>query len=190
MRKEVIVLLILFMFLSNITVFAITEQAIPVGTALRVTLVNQEPDPVEPGSVFDVRFKIENIGSSNAEDVLVDLIQGESLSKSEVVSTASDIIGVPKSTFDEISICIRAPDADNTIFYTNSRESGNILYENLPYIYVNYTTSTEPNEPNNSEIPSYSIIILMSSIAISTIFISRKLKKIFPINISKAAPEK
>jgi len=39
------------------------------------------------------------------------------------------------------------------------------------------TTSTEPNEPNNSEIPSYSIIILMSSIAISTIFISRKLKK-------------
>jgi len=79
--------------------------------------------------------------------------------------------------YDEISICIRAPDADNTIFYTNSRESGNILYENLPYIYVNYTTSTEPNEPNNSEIPSYSIIILMSSIAISTIFISRKLKK-------------
>lgn len=41
---------------------------------LRVTLVNQEPDPVEPGNIVDVRFKIENLGGGTADDVAFEVV--------------------------------------------------------------------------------------------------------------------
>jgi len=44
------------------------------GVYIDVTMVNQEPDPVEPGSYFDVRFKVENKGQENAEDVQLEII--------------------------------------------------------------------------------------------------------------------
>lgn len=44
------------------------------GIALKVTLVNQEPDPVEPGRIVELKFKVENIGSRNAEDVTVEIL--------------------------------------------------------------------------------------------------------------------
>ncbi|MBS3126045.1 COG1361 S-layer family protein [Candidatus Woesearchaeota archaeon] len=42
---------------------------------IRVTLVNQEPDPVSPGDRADLRFKFENRGSENAKDVTVEFIE-------------------------------------------------------------------------------------------------------------------
>jgi hypothetical protein len=48
-------------------------SALPVYDSLRVTLINQEPDPVEPGKYVDVRFRIENIGSEAAEEVVFEL---------------------------------------------------------------------------------------------------------------------
>jgi len=42
---------------------------------IRVTLVNQEPDPVGPGSRVDLRFKFENKGSENAKDVTVEFVE-------------------------------------------------------------------------------------------------------------------
>lgn len=59
---------------SPVAAAAVREQPIPSGKAIQITLVNQEPDPVEPGSVFDVRFKVENSGSTNAEGVLVEIL--------------------------------------------------------------------------------------------------------------------
>src|SRR3989344_3142313 len=49
-------------------------SALPLYDSLRVTLVNQEPDPVEPGKYIDVRFRIENIGSEAAEEVVFELV--------------------------------------------------------------------------------------------------------------------
>ncbi len=40
---------------------------------IQVTLINQEPDPVAPGNIVDLRFRIENIGSEPAENVQVKL---------------------------------------------------------------------------------------------------------------------
>ncbi len=37
-------------------------------------LVNQLPDPAEPGSYVEVRWKVENFGSKNAENVIVELL--------------------------------------------------------------------------------------------------------------------
>ncbi len=42
--------------------------------ALESYFVNQDPDPAEPGSYVDVKWKIENIGSKNAENVFVEIL--------------------------------------------------------------------------------------------------------------------
>src|SRR3989338_4611362 len=41
---------------------------------LNVTLLSQEPDPVEPGEVVEIRFNVQNFGSKNAEDAQLDIL--------------------------------------------------------------------------------------------------------------------
>jgi hypothetical protein len=47
---------------------------VPEWIKMDVTMVNQIPDPVEPGQYVELRFKFENRGSENAEDIVVELI--------------------------------------------------------------------------------------------------------------------
>ncbi|MBI2139213.1 hypothetical protein HYU13_06495 [Candidatus Woesearchaeota archaeon] len=42
--------------------------------SIKVTMVNQEPDPAEAGEIVLVRLKVENVGRENAEDVQVELL--------------------------------------------------------------------------------------------------------------------
>ncbi len=42
--------------------------------SINITMVNQEPDPAEAGRYVTVRFKIENSGRENAEDVTLELL--------------------------------------------------------------------------------------------------------------------
>jgi len=75
MKKNVLIVL-LIIGLSSCMVYAANATKLPIEDwyNLRITLVNQEPDPVEPGKYVDVRFKIENRGSKNAEDVILELL--------------------------------------------------------------------------------------------------------------------
>lgn len=74
--KKQIFLPIMFILLAGLaTAATIRENPIPEGTSVRITIVNQEPDPVEPGSVVDVRFKIENLGSKRADNVTLEVMQ-------------------------------------------------------------------------------------------------------------------
>lgn len=41
---------------------------------VRVTLVNQDPDPVQQGNVVEVKFRIENLGSETLNDVGVEIM--------------------------------------------------------------------------------------------------------------------
>ncbi|MFT4304255.1 MAG: COG1361 S-layer family protein [Candidatus Woesearchaeota archaeon] len=41
------------------------------GRNIQVTMLNQEPDPVEPGKYVRVRFKIENYGTSSTDPIVV-----------------------------------------------------------------------------------------------------------------------
>jgi hypothetical protein len=43
-------------------------------TEFEVTLLNQDPDPVEQGEVVEARFKIENIGGESLSDVEVEIL--------------------------------------------------------------------------------------------------------------------
>src|SRR3989344_3612728 len=39
------------------------------GATLTVTFLSQDPDPVEPGSYVDLRWKVENLGTQELQDV-------------------------------------------------------------------------------------------------------------------------
>jgi len=41
---------------------------------LKVTLISQEPDPVEPGDIVDLRFKIENKGGGGTEEIIFEIM--------------------------------------------------------------------------------------------------------------------
>jgi hypothetical protein len=71
MKREIIAIVALFVILF----------AIPMASAsfaqnfdIKVTMVNQEPDPVNPDSYVDVRFKIENLGTGEAQDVKFEIV--------------------------------------------------------------------------------------------------------------------
>ncbi len=42
---------------------------------LKITLLNQDPSPARAGDVVDVRFRVENTGTGNAQDVEVEFLQ-------------------------------------------------------------------------------------------------------------------
>jgi len=66
------VLIVLFAFYVNAT-HQTTQR--PAGIQdIAVNLINQEPDPAEPGKYVDVRFKFDNNGTGEARDVDVEVL--------------------------------------------------------------------------------------------------------------------
>jgi len=74
-RRYLIIISILMILLAiNVNAAAQTTQR-PSGIyAIAVTLINQEPDPAEPGKYVDVRFKFDNNGTEEARDISVELL--------------------------------------------------------------------------------------------------------------------
>lgn len=73
MKKRLIILLIICL----ITSFALASGQFTGtldGGNLRVSMLNQQPDPVEPGKYVDVRFKVENLGDERVEDVILEFV--------------------------------------------------------------------------------------------------------------------
>lgn len=68
-NKSTIIGIIMLVVLAN-GVFGAYMDAVD----LRVSLISQDPDPAEPGKYVDVRWKVVNYGSKNAEDVIFELL--------------------------------------------------------------------------------------------------------------------
>ncbi len=66
-RIFIIVLLVL-------SLVAVHAQSYDSAGALDISMVNQDPDPVEPGHYVDVRWKVENLGTKALENVEVELM--------------------------------------------------------------------------------------------------------------------
>jgi hypothetical protein len=62
------------MILCFIAVGFVSAESIASSSNLKVTLINQEPDPVTPGSIVDVKLRVENMGSGVAENVIIEFI--------------------------------------------------------------------------------------------------------------------
>ena len=65
-------------YLIPILVLALCQIAYAINTVegsnIQITLISQEPDPVNPGEVIDLRFKVENLGASPTEDLVFEII--------------------------------------------------------------------------------------------------------------------
>lgn len=74
MRKKSISIILITIFALCSAAFAVTTAYVPRIAQLDFTMISQDPDPVEPGNIVDLRWKIENIGGGAAEDVQVELV--------------------------------------------------------------------------------------------------------------------
>ncbi|MBN2458549.1 COG1361 S-layer family protein [Candidatus Woesearchaeota archaeon] len=73
MRFIKLMLLVVFsVVLCNAAVGAASDYAMT--DALKVSIVNQDPDPVEPGKYVDVRLKVENFGTDAASGVELEFL--------------------------------------------------------------------------------------------------------------------
>jgi len=73
-KTQKIILSLVGVMLVLITVMA-AQAAIKSGGKLDVSLVSQEPDPVDPGEIIDVRFRIENTGFSELEEITFEIVE-------------------------------------------------------------------------------------------------------------------
>ncbi|MBI4439025.1 hypothetical protein HY640_03790 [Candidatus Woesearchaeota archaeon] len=81
--------LLLIFLLVMVTVPAHSE--IPQASDIKVTLINQEPVPAEPGEHVILRFRIENLGSDPANDVRFSLVPNFPISIPESESAERNI---------------------------------------------------------------------------------------------------
>ena len=80
--KKISSILVLFLFISM--TFGQTAMAMSNSDrGLIVDLLNQNPDPVKPGDVLEVRFSIQNTRSSATENVIVEIVTKYPFSKSK-----------------------------------------------------------------------------------------------------------
>ncbi len=68
-----LILTVSFLLMALFTLKVSADSA-PDTPNLRITLVNQDPDPAEPGSSVDVRIKIENIGNKATDNVFLEIL--------------------------------------------------------------------------------------------------------------------
>jgi hypothetical protein len=67
-------------FIVVLVVFSLLFSALALGASYKsgpelvVSLISQSPDPVEPGEIITVKFKVENKGSETSGDVIVTLM--------------------------------------------------------------------------------------------------------------------
>jgi len=78
-QKNLLKLLVIFSVI--VSLFAVYVSAVSQSTArpakshdIEVNIINQEPDPAEPGRYVDVRFKFDNNGSGEARNVKVEIL--------------------------------------------------------------------------------------------------------------------
>ena len=61
--------MVIFLF-SFFSVNAITDNH-----NINIVLISQNPDPVSPGEVFDLRFRVENLGANVADNVVLEFVE-------------------------------------------------------------------------------------------------------------------
>jgi len=69
-KTKIIIPLVVSLFVLAVLVSA----QIPDAAQIKVTLISQEPDPANPGDVIDLRFKIENTGSTPSGDMVFEIL--------------------------------------------------------------------------------------------------------------------
>jgi hypothetical protein len=113
--KRLLFLLILVGILSINSVKGVTSDIIEIGSgtvstnviSLKVTLVNQDPYPADPGDYVNLLFKVENRGSDNAENVVFKLLPEYPFSLDTGVSADTELGTIKGLQTDENGFLIK-----------------------------------------------------------------------------------
>ena len=67
--KSIGILCVMLMICASVSLAAVSESV-----NIDVSLINQNPDPAEPGKYVEVKWKVENAGTSNAQNVIFEVL--------------------------------------------------------------------------------------------------------------------
>ncbi len=121
---------------------------------INITLLSQEPDPVEPGEVVELRFNIQNFGSKNAEDLQLEILPEFPFSMyvGTVVKALGTIFGRQMgekralTVYYKIKVGEDAIDGDNDLYIRFKYSEG--VYEGDWIKYFNpFKIRIRPREP-------------------------------------------
>lgn len=73
-KKLAILLFVLMLWIGTVSALTYMNAVASNNYYIDVSLVNQMPDPVEPGQIVEVRFKFDNWGSETAQDISVEIL--------------------------------------------------------------------------------------------------------------------
>jgi len=96
MNKNKTILIAIFVLSMCIqTVYALNTLE---GAKIEVTLISQEPDPVNPGEVVDLRFKIENLGATPTGNLIFEILPQYpfSIYKGSAIQKVASLQGLQK----------------------------------------------------------------------------------------------
>ncbi|MFH0700925.1 MAG: COG1361 S-layer family protein [Candidatus Woesearchaeota archaeon] len=165
MRNKWVVSVITLMLLIGLSIVWADSYATP---ELQVTLLSQEPDPVEPGEIVIVKFKIENQGTQTTQDAIVKLllkypftIYGDSAEKNigklKAFSTGADAAIVEfKLKIDEQAVEGDAPldllvqMGEGAVSYTNDEFLISIQTRKSLLAITSITTDPSPISPGET----------------------------------------
>ncbi|MCP3684893.1 MAG: hypothetical protein GY861_19705 [bacterium] len=94
-------------FLMMVVGVSATDYTIPSGVKISISMINQEPDPVEPGDYVTVRFKIDNRGSDNAERMVFELLPKYPFSLQPNENAERDVGTVWGRQKDELGVIVK-----------------------------------------------------------------------------------
>lgn len=82
---------------------------VPSGVNLQMSLMSQDPDPAGPGETLELRWKIENLGSSKAENVRFEILPAYPFSLEPGVSAVKNIgsLGARQSGDNAVTLYYR-----------------------------------------------------------------------------------
>ena len=109
MRKELFALFVITLFFSSVFVVLAAQTTYNPARIydIAVTLINQEPDPAEPGKYVDVRFKFDNNGSGEARNVIVELLPEYPFSLDAEASAARNIGTIQSMQRGDVGIIVK-----------------------------------------------------------------------------------
>jgi hypothetical protein len=102
-----IILLMVFAVIILSTAAHAQSVSIAKGPDVRLSFVNQDPDPAEPGRYVDIRIKVENNGSIQAENLIVEFMQDYPFSLDPGVDPQDNRGGLPARQLGKNAIVIR-----------------------------------------------------------------------------------
>ncbi len=105
--KKLLSLCILILLAISISVAAQASTKINRLSDVGVSLVNQEPDPAEPGKYVDIRFKVENIGLGQVKDFTLELLPGFPFSLDSGVSAVKNLGAMHARQLGDTAIIIK-----------------------------------------------------------------------------------